>query len=337
VRHRVVVGAAIAGLAAAPLALALDFGRSADVAVGPQPSDIAVLYVDDDDHLDLVTANASATGVSILLGNGNGTFRPRIDISEVGAARGIAVGDFNADGWDDVAVANAAGNSVSLLLGNGGTLVPGGRFPVGASPQAVVADDLDSDGNQDLVTANGGSRDPAVSILLGLGDGTFGQPDIYDARTGAESVAVTDVDTDGIVDIVSTDSSANTVSFLIGTGEGTFEPGGASRPLAARPWSVTPGARASTSRRSGAPAEPEAPSSSSRSATIRRVASKSARRQDRSWSRTSTGTGPTTSSRLCPSRARLPSRPPAACSRAMSARHRVRRPWPTSTRTAYPT
>jgi hypothetical protein len=87
-------------LGAAPRALALDFGRGADVAVGRQPNAIASIYVDDDDHLDLVTANASATGISILLGKGNGTFRPRIDISEAGAARGITVGDFNADCWD---------------------------------------------------------------------------------------------------------------------------------------------------------------------------------------------------------------------------------------------
>ncbi|HET7856759.1 MAG TPA: FG-GAP-like repeat-containing protein [Gaiellaceae bacterium] len=240
-RHRVVLGAAIAGLTAAPLALALDFGRSADVAVGRQPTAIAPLYVDDDDHTDLVTANAAAPGLSLLLGNGDGTFRPRIDISDAGPARGITVADFNSDGLDDVAVANVTGNSVSLLLGNGATLVPGGRFPVGASPQAVVSDDLDSDGNQDLVTANGAPPDKGVSVLLGLGDGTFTEPDVYGTRTRAQSVAVTDMDVDGIVDLVSTDSSANTVSFLIGTGEGTFEDAVTSRPIGARPWAVTPG------------------------------------------------------------------------------------------------
>ena len=238
-RVRFGLGAAIASLALAPLALAIDFGPAGQVLVGPAPVAIVVLDVNDDAKPDLVTANASRSGVSLLRGKGDGSFLARIDIPAAGAARGLAIADVNADGFDDVAVANVSGGTVSLLLGNGTTLVPGGRFRAGAAPQAVAADDVDSDGYVDLVTAN--TSGPAVSVLLGQGDGTFAAPVDYRTRTGSYSVAITDVDGDGIQDIVSTDSLADTLSFLIGNGDGTFQPARQSGAVGARPRWVTMG------------------------------------------------------------------------------------------------
>lgn len=238
-RVRLGVVAAIASLALAPLALALDFGRPSQVLVGPAPAAIAVLDANDDSKFDLVTANASRSGVSLLRGAGDGSFLARIDFPSVGAARGLAISDVNADGFDDVVVANVAGGTVSLLLGNGRTLIPGGRFRAGAAPQAVAADDLDADGYIDLVTAN--TSGPAVSVLLGQGDGTFAAPVGYQTRSGAYSVAITDLDSNSIPDIVSTDSLTDTLSFLIGNGDGTFQPARQSSPVGARPRWVTTG------------------------------------------------------------------------------------------------
>jgi hypothetical protein len=231
--------AAIASLALVPLALAIDFGPAGQVFVGPAPAAIVVLDVNDDARLDIVTANASRSGVSLLRGKGDGSFLARIDFPSAGAARGLTIADVNADGFDDVAVANVTGGTVSLLLGNGKTLVPGGRFPAGAAPQAVAADDLDSDGYVDLVTAS--TTGPAVSVLFGQGDGTFAAPAHYQTRTGSYSVAITDVDADGVQDIVSTDSLADTLSFLIGNGDGTFQPARQSDRIGTRPRWVTIG------------------------------------------------------------------------------------------------
>ncbi len=238
-RVRFGVGAALASLALAPLALAIDFGPGAQVFVGPAPAAIVVLDVNDDARLDLVTANASPSSVSLLRGKGDGSFLARIDFPSVGAARGLAIADVNSDGFDDVAAANVAGGTVSLLLGNGRTLVPGGRFRAGAAPQAVAADDLDSDGYVDLVTAS--TTGPAVSVLFGEGDGTFSAPAHYQTRTGSYSVAITDLDADGVLDIVSTDSLADTLSFLIGNGDGTFQPARQSVRIGTRPRWVTLG------------------------------------------------------------------------------------------------
>ena len=239
-RVRLGLVAAIASLALVPLALAIDFGPPGQVLVGAAPAAVVALDVNDDSRLDLVSANASPSGVSLLRGKGDGSFLARIDIRAAGAARGLTIADVNSDGRDDVAVANVAGGTVSLLLGNGTTLVPGGRFRAGAAPQAVAADDLDGDGNVDLVTAS--TSGPAVSVLLGQGDGTFAAAVGYEARTGSYSVAITDVDADGVLDIVSTDSLANTLSFLIGNGDGTFQPARQSSPVGARPRWVTVGA-----------------------------------------------------------------------------------------------
>lgn len=89
------------------------------------------------------------------------------------------------------------------------------------------------------MTAN--TSGPAVSVLLGQGDGRFAAPVGYRTRTGSYSVAITDVDSDGVPDIASTDSLADTLSFLIGNGDGTFQPAWQSGPVGARPRWVTTG------------------------------------------------------------------------------------------------
>lgn len=71
------VVAALASLALAPLALAIDFGPAGQVFVGPAPAAIVVLDVNDDARPDLVTANASRSGVSLLRGKGDGSFLAR--------------------------------------------------------------------------------------------------------------------------------------------------------------------------------------------------------------------------------------------------------------------
>lgn len=240
-RVRVAVAAALAALVAAPLALGLDFGPPGKVTVGGQPATMALIDANDDGRFDLVTADASRSGVSLLRSRGDGAFLARIDFPSVRAARGLAVADVNGDGFDDVVAANVSGGTVSLLLGNGRTLVPGGRFPAGAAPQAVAADDLDGDGNLDLAVGNTGAGDLHVSVLFGNGDGTFGAPVGYRTPTGTYSVAVVDVDSDGVPDIVSTDSFANTLSFLLGAGDGTFQEARQSEPVGPRPRWVTTG------------------------------------------------------------------------------------------------
>jgi FG-GAP-like repeat/Putative Ig domain len=144
----------------------------------------------------LNTVNA----VTILLGNGDGTFSLAHNStfatgSDPGA---IVAADFNGDGKLDLVVANQDDSTLTILLGNGdGTFTPatGSPVAVGINPDALAAADLNSDGKLDLVVAN----DSSLTILLGNGDGTFTPAAGSPIALGASpySVAVGDFNSSG--------------------------------------------------------------------------------------------------------------------------------------------
>jgi hypothetical protein len=186
-----------------------------------------------DGNLDLVVVNSACScprgTVSILLGNGDGTFRPRADFATGEVPIALVTGDFNQDGNLDLAVANSLDATVSILLGNGdGTFAPQVTFATGRGPSGIIARDFNSDGNLDLAVAN--VLDNNLSILLGNGDGTFRAHVDYVAGPGAAGITADDFNGDGNLDI----AVANThtpvtfrdqglVSILLGNGDGTFQ------------------------------------------------------------------------------------------------------------------
>src|SRR5215469_13626756 len=85
---------------------------------GSNPAAIAVGDFNGDGKADLVVVNSSANTVSVLLGNGDGTFSAKNDFATGTTPVGVAVGDLNGDGKLDIATANANSNSISVLLGN---------------------------------------------------------------------------------------------------------------------------------------------------------------------------------------------------------------------------
>jgi hypothetical protein len=91
---------------------------------------------------------------------------------------------------------------------------------------AVVAADFNGDGIPDLITINGNNpSDGLVSVLLGKGDGTFQIEQSYPVAASPRSVAVADLNGDGIPDIVVANRDSNTVSVLLGKGDGTIASG----------------------------------------------------------------------------------------------------------------
>jgi hypothetical protein len=183
---------------------------------------------------DLAVVSDYPRGVSILLGNGDGSFQAARDVTVEDIPYSVAVGDFNGDGVPDLALAVHDTTDIgrlSVFLGNGdGSFRTTGSFAVGSFPIFVAVGDFNADGALDVAVAN--SNNHSVSVLLGNGDGSFQAARNFAALYAPQSVAVGDLDGDGVLDLaVATGSS---VSVLLGTGDGSFQtalkfapPGGA--------------------------------------------------------------------------------------------------------------
>jgi hypothetical protein len=220
------------------------FQTHVDFPAGVNPSSIAAGDFRKDGKLDLVTTNLGprigASTITVLLGNGDGTFQPPVPYSTGILPYSVSVGDFNGDHKLDLAVANycgsdphcQSGGSVSIFLGNGdGTFQPQVQYSTEKNPESVAIADFNHDGKLDLAVANVQSN--TVSILLGNGDGTF-QPEIsYATGVAPYSLAVGDFNGDGNLHVVTANCEASncatpadggTVSMLLGNGDGTFQP-----------------------------------------------------------------------------------------------------------------
>ncbi len=91
---------------------------------GPSPSGVTIGDVDRDGHPDLVVTNVGSSSVSVLFGNGDGTFQWQLAFATGAWPGSPAIADFNGDGLPDIATCNANSDSVSLPLGACGPAGP---------------------------------------------------------------------------------------------------------------------------------------------------------------------------------------------------------------------
>jgi hypothetical protein len=220
------------------------FGAAKHFDTGIRPRSMAVGYFDDDAHLDIATVRGSSSGqgsalshMSVLFGNGDGTFRPYVATQIWGESLAVAAGNFDTDSSNDLVYTqwNMDYGAVNVLLsdGQGGFAESDFEELSGADyysmyPVGLAVASLNDDGRLDVVTAN--QYDHTVSVLLGNGDGTLS----YDWRYGDDgisssnfatgpfprAVAVGDFTGDGIPDVV---TAGQTVDVLPGLGDGTFD------------------------------------------------------------------------------------------------------------------
>jgi len=201
------------------------------IAVGSHAVYIAAGDFNGDGKLDLAVVNQYTNDVSILLGNGDGTFTEAAG-SPVGVGanpNSIAVGDFNEDGKLDLAVENYSSQNVTILLGDGaGGFTPYPTMPgteVGINfPNGIVAADFNGDGHLDLALRN---QIPNIVILLGDGSGGFTAAPGSPVATGSDVISalvVGDFNGDGKPDLAVGNASPSTAVILLGDGSGRFSP-----------------------------------------------------------------------------------------------------------------
>jgi VCBS repeat-containing protein len=188
---------------------------------------VTLADVNHDGKLDLVMPDEQNGVVQVALGNGNGTFgTPTAFNTNTGpdAPIATAVGDLNHDGNPDIVVTNGVGHNIGVLLGDGhGGFTLAGTFNAGQFPGAVALGDLNGDGNLDVVVVNRdiGGND-SVSVLLGNGVGGFGSPTPYAIGEEVGAVTLADVNHDGRLDIVISNSANNGDSVLLQQPDGSF-------------------------------------------------------------------------------------------------------------------
>jgi hypothetical protein len=203
--------------------------------VGTNPSGVSVGDLNGDGKLDLAVINggfsdtADDGGVSILLGNGDGTFQAARGFSAGKQPESITLADFNSDGRLDIIAVSESANVLNVLLGNGdGTFQP----PVTVTlddidPYYVIAGDFNNDRKWDIALSglgrdiNGdGFRDSAggTAVMLGNGDGTFQKHGPLLLLSLSEAA---DFNQDGRLDLVVVQFPGFDV--LLGTRDGSFQ------------------------------------------------------------------------------------------------------------------
>ena len=186
--------------------------------VGGSAVSVAIADLTGNGKMDLVVAdggsedpnfgNSVPAQISVLMGNGDGTFQSEQTYSlgsDANSPNSVAVADLNGDGKPDVvvsssAVYNGGSNSLTVLLNNGsGGFPTATSYGVGTTPTSVTLADMNQDGKLDLIDANAG--DGTVSVLFGNGNGTFQGNQGFNVGGGDSSLTVAAFTSDGAPDI----------------------------------------------------------------------------------------------------------------------------------------
>ncbi|MEW5875566.1 MAG: VCBS repeat-containing protein [Candidatus Zixiibacteriota bacterium] len=192
---------------------------------GASPGYVAIADLDGDLDRDLAVANRDADYVSVLMNNGNGTFGAAVDYGGISTwPRGIVAVDLDGDLDVDLAVGSEGFARVDVLKNNGdGTFGGQAWYATGTHPWWVVAEDVDKDGDPDLIASGGtNSGENFARVLLNAGNGTFSGGASYACGDYQRGACTTDLNGDSWPDIVVAVSQSDYIAVLMNDGAGGF-------------------------------------------------------------------------------------------------------------------
>jgi hypothetical protein len=195
--------------------------------IGPSSDSVELGDLDNDGDLDIVaTFDSGAGDISVLYNAGAGTFSWHAQYSIPGAARAVAIGDVNGDAFPEIAVVSWNTSQLTLWMNDGnGAFTNAVTYSTGNTPIGVRIGDLDADGNNDVVTANGIGT---ITVFRNLGNGALGPPINFNLGGSGmfpQDIVIGDLNADSLIDVAVTYYSPSApayVDVLLNSGMANF-------------------------------------------------------------------------------------------------------------------
>jgi predicted secreted protein len=208
-----------------PKQVSSDFEYRGDYETGDGPHLACIADLDDDDDLDIVTADYNDDAISILINDGEGVFSKIRGYETGNGPRSIFLGDVDGDLDIDIVVANyLIDDTVSVFKNHGNaTFASKVDYDVGEGPFSIFLADIGEDANGDLDLIMADDQSKAVSVMENDGTGSFSNRNSYTVGNKPKGVFLADLNDDGYSDIACVNWADATVSVLINKQDGTYK------------------------------------------------------------------------------------------------------------------